>query len=257
MSEGAGCEASLERVAAAQSPDGGVAERTTRLWWRNRAPGLACAVAVVFALASPSAALAVGDWSNPTLVDSPFSAAAVSCTSASFCVAVDANGDATTFDGTSWSALTAIDSHPGGLSSVSCSSATFCVAVDVDGNAQTYNGTSWSTPTSVDGTSNIASVSCASASFCVAVDASGNAVTFNGSSWSAPVLIDAGGVSSVSCPSTSFCMAVDGGGESFNLQRDLVERCYHGRHRRALEFGVVRVGFVLCRGRLRRERRDL
>jgi hypothetical protein len=125
-------------------------------------------------------------WSAPTHIDTnpvspscsfscvavtPFS---VSCPSATFCAAVDENGNALTYNGTSWSAPT--DNSGGFLDSVSCPSATFCVAVDENGNALTYNGTSWSAPNHIDDGN--ASVSCPSASFCVTVSNNGDALTY-------------------------------------------------------------------------------
>ena len=110
--------------------------------------------------------------------------ASVSCSSPSFCAAVDNGSNAFTFNGTSWSPATAID--PGHeLSTVSCPSTSFCAAVDYGPNVVTFNGTSWSKPSAIDPGSYLQAVSCASASFCVAIDRRGNAFTFNGSTWSA------------------------------------------------------------------------
>jgi hypothetical protein len=138
----------------------------------------------------------------------------VSCPSASFCVAVDINGHALTYNGSSWSAPVSIDAV--GLFSVSCPSSSFCAAVNViNGDAVTYNGSSWSAPVSIDSSGEPDGVSCASPSFCVAVDINGlahngRALTYNGSSWSAPVSIDpSSSLTSVSCVSPSFCVAVD------------------------------------------------
>jgi hypothetical protein len=89
----------------------------------------------------------------------------LSCPTATFCAAVDGSGNALTYNGTSWTAPTQIDSG-NGLASVSCSSATFCVAVDEKGNALTYNGTSWSAPTKIHGVGGFRAVSCPSATFC-------------------------------------------------------------------------------------------
>ena len=69
-----------------------------------------------------------GTWSGP--VDTGlFGASPPSCTSSTFCVAVDLDGNVATYNGTSWSAPAAID--PGVvLNAVSCASSTFCVAID-------------------------------------------------------------------------------------------------------------------------------
>jgi hypothetical protein len=164
-------------------------------------------------------------WSSAPRISDPVPStqrgiASVSCSSPSFCAAVDNGSNAFTFNGTSWSPATAID--PGHeLSTVSCPSARFCAAVDYGPNVVTFNGTSWSKPSGIDPGSYLQAVSCASASFCVAIDRKGNAVTFNGSTWSAPVNADPNGLTMgeggiswpvVSCPTSNFCAAVDGGG---------------------------------------------
>ena len=146
--------------------------------------------------------------------------ASVSCSSPSFCAAVDNGSDAFTFNGTSWSPAAVID--PGNeLSTVSCPSTSFCAAVDYGPNVVTFNGASWSKPSAIDPGTYLQAVSCASASFCVAIDRKGNALTFNGSTWSAPVNADPNGLTMgeggiswpvVSCPTSNFCAAVDGAG---------------------------------------------
>ena len=92
-----------------------------------------------------------------------------------FCVAVDADGNALTYDGTSWSP----DDIDGttGLESVSCTTTSFCMATDADGNVLYYDGTSWSA-LDIDGSTPIYSVSCWTTSLCVAVDNQGNALTY-------------------------------------------------------------------------------
>jgi hypothetical protein len=150
----------------------------------------------------------------------------VSCPTASFCAAVDGNGNALTTDGTfgwrgpRWGQPVTIDPIAGILTSVSCPSASFCMAVDTNGYALQWNGSSWSQPTwsatsPEDRTGGaLASVSCASASFCAAVDGAGRVLTWNGTSWSAPRSVDpvVAGLTGVSCASASFCVAVDGSG---------------------------------------------
>jgi hypothetical protein len=153
-------------------------------------------------------------WSSPVNIDGSNALASVSCTSSSFCVAVDGNGNALTWDGTSWSAPVNIDPSTV-LDSVSCSSTGFCVAVDSSGNALTWDGASWSAPVNIDGSPYLTSVSCTSSSFCAAVDIRGNALTWDGTSWSAPLNIDgSNALYSVSCTSSSFCVAVDSSGNA-------------------------------------------
>jgi hypothetical protein len=164
-------------------------------------------------------------WSPAPSINDPVSTtqtgmASVSCSSPSFCAAVDNGSNAFTFNGASWSPAAAID--PGNeLGTVSCPSASFCAAVDYGPNVVTFNGASWSKPSAIAPGSYLQAVSCASASFCVALDRKGNALTFNGSSWSAPVNADPDGLSMgeggvswpiLSCPTSNFCAAVDGAG---------------------------------------------
>ncbi len=98
----------------------------------------------------------------------------VSCVSSSFCAAVDRQGNALSFDGSTWSAPLLIDST--GLVSVSCPSSSFCAAVEYEDNAVSFDGSSWSTPQPIDTMKNLLPVSCASSSFCVAVHPTGTAI---------------------------------------------------------------------------------
>jgi hypothetical protein len=167
-------------------------------------------------------------WSAPTKIAAGNELESVSCSSASFCVAVgrvDDTASAQFYNGRSWSAPEAIDESDEKVS-VSCSSATFCTAVQTNGTALIYNGSSWSAPDQIDDVEGnwLESVSCSSATFCAAVDEMGNAMLYDGSSWGAPDNIKGGSITgffgsdSVSCPSASFCVAVDGGGnaQTFN-----------------------------------------
>ncbi len=156
-------------------------------------------------------------WSAPAFVDSAAGITSVSCPTASFCMAVDADGNALSFDGSSWSAPVSVD--PGGnLNAVSCPTASFCMALDQGGDALEYNGTSWSSPSAIDPNRSFTSVSCPTASFCMAV-AYGDALSFDGSTWSAPVSVDTNGdLSAVSCPSASFCVALDYSGYALDYE---------------------------------------
>ena len=147
----------------------------------------------------------------------------VSCPSATFCMAVDAQDSSTfLFNGSTWSSAPGI-SDPGpstlrGMASVSCSSPSFCAAVDNGSNAFTFNGTSWSPATAIDPGHELSTVSCPSASFCAAVDYGPNVVTFNGTSWSKRSAIDPGSyLQAVSCASASFCVAIDRKGNALTF----------------------------------------
>ena len=159
-------------------------------------------------------------WSAPVAVDNVQlpngpSLNSVSCPTTSFCMAVDGNGNAFTWNGTSWSKPISVDSNVI-FHSVSCPLASFCMAIGIPegtvGNDETFtwNGSIWSKPTIITSGGSLIPVSCVSSSFCMAVAAAGNGnvITWNGSSWSKPATIIPGGsLNSVSCVSSSFCMA--------------------------------------------------
>jgi len=158
-------------------------------------------------------------WSSQTQVDAPAAASQVSCASPHFCAAVDASGDAMTFNGTSWSAPDPIDAgviQP--LAAVSCPTASFCTAMDGFGQAFTYTGSGWTGPAGVENSAGVTSVSCTSAAFCVAADISGNVVTEYSGLWSAPIPADPqpanvfNGFTAISCATVAFCAAVDNDG---------------------------------------------
>ena len=142
-------------------------------------------------------------------VPSWLTAGPVSCPAINFCASVDVYGEASTFDGSSWTAPTQIP-LAGGVTDVSCASAQFCVAVDDVGRAFTFDGAHWSAPANIEPVDALIgyllSVSCPTVSFCMAVDASGHAVSWNGTTWSAPVAVSDSLVS-VSCPTATFCLA--------------------------------------------------
>lgn len=182
---------------------------------------LALAVLSIAVLAADAAASELS-WSAPQKIDStespyPYPSLRVSCATASFCVAVDANDNAMIYNGSSWTAPASVKGSVSiRLSAVSCPTASFCM-VGGGGEYLTYNGSSWSAPTNNAFPFN--SVSCPSTSFCVGVGGRynpiamsevGEAITYNGSSWSAPAEIDgSSGLDSVSCPSALFCVAAD------------------------------------------------
>jgi RHS repeat-associated protein len=102
---------------------------------------------------------------------------AVSCVGASFCVAVDTSGFATTYNGTSWSTPTDIDGS-NALQALSCASVTLCDATDNTGNVLTYNATSWTPPANIDSTRSTTAVSCPATTFCAVADSSGFATVY-------------------------------------------------------------------------------
>lgn len=109
----------------------------------------------------------------------------VSCVSTTFCVGLAGGGPsdagqgyALTYDGSSWSQPSPMDSGGGGRLTLSCASSNFCVAADWDGNVATYDGSMWSHPVHIDnGEWGLDSVSCPSSSFCAAADPDGTVYT--------------------------------------------------------------------------------
>ena len=136
----------------------------------------------------------------------------LSCVSATFCMAVDTNGNSFTYDGTSWSPAVSIGLD---AATVSCATPTFCMAA-VAGQAAVFSGSAWSAPVSVSSADQIQSLSCPSDSFCMAVSAAGLAYTYSASGWSASV--DAAAptpLDQVSCADATFCVAVSSTGRAY------------------------------------------
>ncbi len=69
----------------------------------------------------------------------------VSCTSSSFCVALDKEGNAFVYKGSSWasSSIAGSDNLAGIVPSIACTSSSFCLADDEYGETLTYGGSSW------------------------------------------------------------------------------------------------------------------
>jgi hypothetical protein len=156
-------------------------------------------------------------WSDPVRIETgPYADDGydihLSCSSSSFCLAVDNSGNAFSYDGTSWSAA----ASPGLDSvTVSCASPTFCVAA-AGGQATIFDGSSWSAPVTVSAADQIVSVSCPSDSFCMAVSAAGMAYTYTSSGWDTGTAFEAGVPSvQVSCASATLCAAVTTSGAAF------------------------------------------
>jgi hypothetical protein len=153
-------------------------------------------------------------WSPPVLVDNNTRHLnSVSCPSRTFCVAVDLEGLAYTYDGTTWRGPTRFG--PGSLdsSNVTCATPSFCVATasDLDGGYTVVSDRGrWGDRPSLGKNP---SVSCPSSSFCLAADEAGTeAFTFAGVGWT-PIPAPPGGAETLSCPTTSFCVGFDGTGD--------------------------------------------
>ncbi|HEV7193282.1 MAG TPA: hypothetical protein VGN35_08760 [Jatrophihabitantaceae bacterium] len=153
-------------------------------------------------------------WSNPAT----FSPQTLSCPTTTRCVAVNVD-ETSLFDGTSWSAPTALGGlgANGWIGSVSCVSATHCVAVgghtasdgsNPQGISITFDGTSWSATTTVATSDYLAELSCIATTFCLAVSFSNQVAGYTGTAWTAArtITTEPFHFTDVSCASSAFCM---------------------------------------------------
>jgi hypothetical protein len=136
--------------------------------------------------------------------------AAVSCPAASFCMAAQQSGYATSWNGSRWGRPAPVG-QAAALSSVSCTSASFCLAGGSTASGvpelSTFNGSAWSHAAGLTGPSSDVQVSCASTTFCLATDESSYR-TFDGTGWSAEQPTP-GALRNLSCATSTFCRAVD------------------------------------------------
>jgi hypothetical protein len=133
----------------------------------------------------------------------------ISCTSATFCMAMSMFSDARSYDGSSWSPPRRSLIDDTFVNAMTCASPTFCLALDDWDHYSVYDGSSWSAQQGVAGNNGgFVSVSCAAVSACVAVSTSGQAFTYDHGTWSAPVQVSPSRLNAVSCPSVSYCLAV-------------------------------------------------
>jgi hypothetical protein len=152
-----------------------------------------------------------GVWARPEhvteTVDNRFRL--ISCTSATFCMAMSMYSDARSFDGSSWSPPRRTLTDDTFVNAMTCASPTFCIALDDWDDYSVYDGASWSAQQHVaSNNGGFVSVSCAAVEVCVAVSTSGQAFSYDHGSWSAPVQVSPSRLSAVSCPSISYCLAV-------------------------------------------------
>lgn len=178
------CPTSTFCLAVGTLGDQGVAASWTRgVWSRVRVidpDGTLAAVScpsTVFCMAVGAAAISWNgtEWSTPSSVDPDGDGMdAISCPTASFCLAGDEVGAALTWRGTSWSTPYAVNPEYVALTSVSCSSADFCMVLGLSGTEHTLTDGSWSgavqTPLShLDSFAIDVDLSCAASSSCMAI----------------------------------------------------------------------------------------
>ena len=113
-------------------------------------------------------------WTGVAAIDVGHSFTAVSCATATFCVAVDSSGNAAVLDHGKWH----VSPMTSTMIAVSCPVRAFCVATNSAGGPVAYQGGKWSPVTVVDGTAAINTLSCASPTFCVATDHHGDVLYY-------------------------------------------------------------------------------
>ena len=160
---------------------------------------------------------------------------AVSCASATFCVAGFNQSYVATWNGSTWTfaQLPGFTALFAPVVSISCPSTTFCAAAATVGDQNavypiidTWNGSAWTTSNTppVSSGGGYGPVACASATMCVAayestyVGVDGPAAIWNGTSWSTstnsmPATNESAGsvtpsVAAISCPTSTFCGAI-------------------------------------------------
>lgn len=173
-----------------------------------------------------SAATSSDTWSPAVFIGSKGSSVtqvnySVSCPTATFCAAVNGDGQVSYYRSGVWSSPQPL-TLGGSIDSVSCANKAFCVAVAA-GKAAVYNGHVWSPAVPIGPAGDEYKVSCPTSTFCAAVGASGMPgkpsalVTFNGHSWTTYKTTSTGASNdrllSISCSTPQFCMATNFDGQ--------------------------------------------
>jgi hypothetical protein len=165
-------------------------------------------------------------WSQPAPIGNGGALNAISCPTASFCAAVNTNGDVLTSTGpaggaSTWSTTPIVSDS--GLSDISCPTASFCVAADTltgdvlisanpTGGAATWTATNIVNPVG----DALQAVDCPSSSLCVGVDSSGNEITSTNptggsGAWTAGAINPGNSFSDLTCTGGALCVAVGAG----------------------------------------------
>ena len=153
--------------------------------------------------------------SASTSIDANGGLRALSCRSATMCVAADRFGYVTRMTDGAWSTPAMVDPGRSSLTTLSCGSADSCVAMDGSGNALGWNGSAWSSPTAVDPRASWLKVSCPTADFCAATgnlyDGSGGGIlaVWQEGRWSSVETVVP--FDTLSCSDSSFCVAAGNG----------------------------------------------
>ena len=144
---------------------------------------------------------------------------AVSCTSATFCMAVGGSDKwgSESWDGSRWTPHQGGGRGVDGGAALSCATPTFCLDTPAGPVVSVWNGITWTVlqlPQSVVPGLGLQSVSCPSALFCAGVGAIAHAVTWDRHSWVAGPAIQPQ-LTQVSCGSPTTCLAITPPGSGY------------------------------------------
>ncbi len=95
-------------------------------------------------------------WQPPATISAAQGFTAIDCTSTTFCITIDGEGNSFAYNGSRWSGNLGAW---GAANQISCVSPTFCVAAE--GGPTVFNGSTWTQPTDSDTLGQLNSVSCA------------------------------------------------------------------------------------------------
>lgn len=160
---------------------------------------------------TPSAYLSL---SHSQSLSTPAALDAVSCTSPTFCVAVDSVGRSFSFNGSVWSGMQpAMPQSIGpGAISVSCFWADQCAAITTASDQIVNgNGIAWGPPITIGGSTGLGAIGCAQSGYCMAIDAFGNSFATTGNGFWYRTSGDWGSAKAVVCVSADFCASASGG----------------------------------------------
>ena len=160
-----------------------------------------------------------GVWSDPSTVfaDQLGPSVDVSCSSASFCAAVDTDL-ASTYTASAWSTPVAVTATNKALLGLSCPADGECTAVDNTGQEFTLSAGAWTGGPTVQVDAPLF-LACPAVGSCLALDSAGYAVPYSHGAWGTPVAADiaSGTLNAVSCSSAGFCLAVDSHGNDLTF----------------------------------------
>ena len=131
----------------------------------------------------------------------------VSCPTTTFCAALSSTGQATTWNGTSWSTPQKVISYGG--AGLTCPSASYCLASNTNHAIVSYSNGVWKPYVSMPNGTHVQRLSCVSPLFCVGTTGTNGVVIRRDYHWSAVTNVGTHRLWDVDCVTTTFCALVD------------------------------------------------